>query len=200
MTPFRLFCLSSAIFASVCVYGCRQPQPVKSPPPTVGETAPVNPRPIIPEPAASTQEPTRVTPATYVKDAFNIGGYKDPVISPNVQAYTIAPNFSNIRNWKQFSAGFTSDERDMLKKNLFLALEADRHQMAFIYEENGYQQSEKDPWIPSFVTTDAILHTYHVFFDYLLRTIETRQLSPAISQMTTSLLKAAVDRYNKEIV
>ncbi len=32
---------------------------------------------------------------------------------------------------------------------------------------------------PVFVTTDAVLHAYHVLFDFILRKVEEDKLSPA---------------------
>ena len=45
--------------------------------------------------------------------------------------------------------------------------------------------------IPIFVTTDALLHTAHLFFDYLLRAIEITTLRSKLVALTETLLEAS---------
>ncbi|HLV79067.1 MAG TPA: DUF3160 domain-containing protein, partial [Chthonomonadaceae bacterium] len=152
-----------------------------------------NAAPGVAPPAAKTS----LQPAVYLSEAFHIDDYVEPQFTASVPAYSVSSDFSNIHNWNQFAAGLDTDERKMLASNLFLVLEADRHQMAFIYEENNYTANEKDPVIPSFVTTDAVLHTFHVFYDYLLRSVETKSLASAAGDMTRKLLEGALQQYSQ---
>ncbi len=131
----------------------------------------------------------------YVAHAFDSGPYKEPTFTPCVPDYAVSPRFSNVRNWKMLSAGFDVEERARLAKNRFLVLDANRHQMSYIYEENTYPENEKSVSIPSFVTTDAVLHIYHVFYDYLLRSVETAQLYSSASRMTRAMIESAAAQY-----
>lgn len=50
---------------------------------------------------------------------------------------------------------------------------------------------------PIFVTTDALLHTAHLFFDYLLRAIELTALRPQLVELTEKLLKASASDFTR---
>lgn len=187
------------IVLSVVLPGCRSSSPSPPKPTAQSPANPSSPTPAAPGSDAATSPggKTNLQPAAYVSDAFHIGDYTEPTVTASVPDYSVASDFSNVRNWKQFAAGFDPDERKMLASNLFLVLEADRHQMSFIYEENNYPDHEGDPEIPTFVTTDAVLHTFHVFYDYMLRSVETKSLATAASQMTRKLLEGAQEQYSR---
>ena len=45
---------------------------------------------------------------------------------------------------------------------------------------------------PTFVTTDAAYHSWHLVFDKILREVEQKRLLPALEQLVTGLLDNAV--------
>ncbi len=52
-----------------------------------------------------------------------------------------------------------------------------------------------DSFLPIFITTDSILHTYHIFFDDLLRSIEEDYLIGHSENMTIAMLKKSTQQY-----
>jgi hypothetical protein len=48
-----------------------------------------------------------------------------------------------------------------------------------------------------FVTTDAVLHTCHIFFDYLLRILELEKLYPRVEELTGRMIVLSSDQYEK---
>lgn len=54
-------------------------------------------------------------------------------------------------------------------------------QLFNIYEENDYQ------CMPSFITTDLYLQAFHMYFSYILKTLENRQFIPALSRTIEAL-------------
>jgi hypothetical protein len=52
-------------------------------------------------------------------------------------------------------------------------------------------ESLKERSLPIFVTTDALLHTAHLFFDYLLRAVEITALRSRLVALTETLLQAS---------
>jgi hypothetical protein len=48
-----------------------------------------------------------------------------------------------------------------------------------------------------FVTTDAVLHTCHIFFDYLLRILELEKLYPRVVGLTDRMIAVSSDQYEK---
>jgi hypothetical protein len=81
--------------------------------------------------------------------------------------------------------------REILQKNGFIVYPGYADDM-----EDAYNKLCKDDK-PVFVTTDAMLHTAHIFFDYLLRIIEIEKLDPAIRKLTDLMLEASGTQYAK---
>lgn len=107
-----------------------------------------------------------------------------------VKPYKVKRDLSNIENIRQFGE-FTPEQRDMLAKNGFVVTPSTEEQLFYIYEKNEYLK------IPSFITTDSVLHTYHVFFDYSLRNLEYGKLLGLLEQLTDSMLKKSMENYKQ---
>lgn len=52
-------------------------------------------------------------------------------------------------------------------------------------------------YIPSFVTTDSVLHIYHIFYDFLLRKLEAEEFLPKLEALNDGLLKKSIEVYNQ---
>ena len=59
-----------------------------------------------------------------------------------------------------------------------------------------YTQAQKRNQ-PIFVTTDAVLHTCHIFFDYLLRILELEKLYPRVAELTDRMIAISIDQYEE---
>ncbi|MGB9597017.1 MAG: DUF3160 domain-containing protein, partial [Candidatus Poribacteria bacterium] len=108
-------------------------------------------------------------------------------IVPNVQPYTIKSDLSNVSNISSFQ--LTDDEKKILAKNGFVASPTKYKQVYDIY--NCCQKEN----IPIFVTTDSMLHVYHILYDYTLRILETRKLCDDLDKLNAILLKNAISQY-----
>ncbi len=72
--------------------------------------------------------------------------------------------------------------------------------------ENPYNSEEDDITsmysnlkqndIPIFITTDSVLHLYHIQFDETLRQIEEKEFYDTLWNMDLALLNASIDKYN----
>jgi hypothetical protein len=49
--------------------------------------------------------------------------------------------------------------------------------------------------VPVFVTSDSLLHTYHLLFDKVLRTAEVRYFIPLLRDLNAALLLRTEDEY-----
>ena len=58
-----------------------------------------------------------------------------------------------------------------------------------LYKGNEFRK------IPSFITTDSVLHNYHLFFDHLLRVVETEKLAPELAELTKAMLSQSQSQY-----
>jgi hypothetical protein len=80
----------------------------------------------------------------------------------------------------------TEAQKELLARNGFVVVPSDEYAgMAEAYE--GLKKDER----PIFVTTDALLHTAHLFFDYLLRVVEWTAVRTQLVSLTEVLLEAA---------
>ncbi|MDD5089745.1 MAG: DUF3160 domain-containing protein [Candidatus Wallbacteria bacterium] len=80
---------------------------------------------------------------------------------------------------------------EMLRKSGFVAVKSRKKDITEIYEECRSRNQ------PVFVTTDAVLHSAHVYFDLLLRVLEQRKLSPAVDLLVGGMLKNSLAQYHE---
>lgn len=107
-----------------------------------------------------------------------------------VAGYKIKPDLSNVVNAGQFE-GFTDKQLKMLSRNGFLVVPSKDEQLFYVYETNEYRE------IPSFITVDSVLQTYHVFYDFALRVLEQEYLLSDLEQLTDSMLRKTLILYDK---
>ena len=98
-------------------------------------------------------------------------------------------SLEDISNIRQFHL---SDEAvELLKENGFVVTPAYYKEISDIYLEC------KDTNQPIFITTDAVLHTGHIFFDYLLRILEVEKLYDSVVELTDHMLELSIKQYNE---
>ena len=102
--------------------------------------------------------------------------------TPIVPTFTVASDFSNVSNYQEMSYLFNSKEEDLLQQNHFTVKKSRYQQLFDIYNLGTWDG------IPIFVTTDAVLHTYHTLFDRLLAEIEMHHFVNALDQLTETLI------------
>lgn len=105
-----------------------------------------------------------------------------------VKAYAVSPTLREVVNLRAFNKAvqLAPAQRRMLATNLFACAPTNAKQLFHIYEENDYHD------LPSFVTTDVILHLYHIFYDFTLRNVEEQSLTPVLQRLTEGMLKDSV--------
>ena len=110
-------------------------------------------------------------------------------VTPGVEPYTVEPDLSNIDNLWQF---YLDDAmKEMLAENGFVVCGAAEREFFQIYEIDRYEQ------IAHFVTVDSLMHTYHLYFSYLLKNIEKTYLSENIYELSSRMLDDSVAQYEK---
>jgi Protein of unknown function (DUF3160) len=105
-----------------------------------------------------------------------------------VKTYTVSPALREVVNLRAFKRRLPLSpvQQQMLARNLFVCAPTDAKQLFHIYEDNDYKD------IPSFVTTDAVLHLYHIFYDFTLRSVEEQTLTPILGRLTEGMLAESV--------
>jgi len=95
----------------------------------------------------------------------------------------------DISNIRQFHLSGKAVE--LLKENGFVVTSAYYDEIYEVYQEC------KDTNQPIFITTDAVLHTGHIFFDYLLRILEVEKLYDSVVELTDQMLELSIKQYNE---
>ena len=106
----------------------------------------------------------------------------DPV-SPAVEPYAVADDFSNVINMDAFY--LNNAQLDCLRRNGFLVMRETGREFFEVFEQNRYNL------VPNFVTVDAMTHTYHLYFAFLLRNTERGYLSAMVRNLAGLLLQAS---------
>lgn len=108
-------------------------------------------------------------------------------ISPAADSYTLEKDLSNVDNLWQF---YLDDKMTkLLVKNGFVVREEAGREFFDLYERNRYNM------IPNFVTVDSLMHTYHVYFAYLLKNIEKEYLADQVRQLGIKMLEDSKEQY-----
>ena len=96
----------------------------------------------------------------------------------------VTDTLREVSNLKRFQ--ISAAQKKMLARNLFTVRPTDEQQLFFLYENNDYGN------IPSFITTDLVLHLYHIFYDYTLRRVEKEKLLPLVESLAGGMLRQSV--------
>lgn len=110
-------------------------------------------------------------------------------VTPCVGAYTIAPDLSNVENLGQFY--LQEGEAAKLVQNGFVVSGVAGSEFFEIYEMNRYGQ------IPNFVTVDSLMHTYHLYFAYLLKSVEQQYLYDQLLLLGERMLENSRAQYEQ---
>lgn len=109
--------------------------------------------------------------------------------APDTAPYTVETDLSNITNLDQF---YLYDEQEvLLAQNAFYVDANGDNEFFEIYEYNRYAQ------IPNFVTVDSLMHTYHLYFSYLLRNTERNYLSDSLMALSNAMLENSITQYER---
>ncbi|NLP17948.1 MAG: DUF3160 domain-containing protein [Firmicutes bacterium] len=108
-------------------------------------------------------------------------------ISPSLAAYQVGPGLANISNRDPFH--FSPAAEELLVRNGFVVVPNAYREFFGLYEMNRYEP------VPSFITTDSMLHNFHLFFSHLLRVTEKEKLAPALYDLTQAMLAESQRQY-----
>ena len=121
--------------------------------------------------------------------AAEFASYREvPVdFTPAVEPYQVEEGLANVTNREMF---YLSPEAEkLLVENGFVVVPDTEREFFMLYEMNRYEP------VPSFITTDSLLHNYHLFFSHLLRVVEKEELAPTLKELTQDMLSEAEKQY-----
>ena len=144
--------------------------PTPTPEPTAGHT-----------PTSGPPQPVEVRPggfAAYVPVPVDV--------APAAPAYT--PDLSAVAN-PDLVARLDETQQAALEANGFVVVPQGYEQIYAIY------QQADEASIPAFVTTDAVLHSFHILYDYALRLAEIEHFIADLEALNAGLLETAEADY-----
>lgn len=133
--------------------------------------------------------------------------YYDKDLVPSVKEYEIEDDFSNVFVADDFKGRVGLDPktgkiakdnksgqalREALVENSFAVI-GDRGYSEFfdLYEDNRYAK------FPNFITVDSLMHTYHLYFAYLLRNCEKDFIFDELKKLSQGMLEASGKQYEE---
>ncbi len=166
---------------------------VSQPPPTAvpaTTTPPVaTPTIVIPTPEPEptlTPEPVVVPPVTVSeKPAFAV--FRETAVDsvPAIYHDPIAPDLSNVVVPFVLSEG----QRARLAQDGLVVSPGVEKEFFTVYEQTRYAN------LPPFVTSDSLLHVYHLLFDKVLRTAEKESFIPLLASLNEAMLAQTDAQY-----
>ncbi|MFH1836349.1 MAG: DUF3160 domain-containing protein [Methanobacteriota archaeon] len=121
----------------------------------------------------------------------------DPLeITIRVPQYNLPLSTSQILNYNYFlkKVPLSREEAELMSNNGFVVI-----QNSFNKREDSITQpysNLKYADVPIFVTSDSLLHVYHLLFDETLRQIEEREFYDSIWGISMDLFQDSVEKYN----
>jgi len=125
--------------------------------------------------------------------------------TPSVPGYSVEQGLANIVNRQQYTTGYMGLYGEIV---YWMATELSDETIAKI-AENGFAVSDKANWteffavyemnrydyVPSFITTDSAVHTFHLMFDYVLKDLEQTRLYDEIVGLSDGMAAASDAQY-----
>ena len=111
----------------------------------------------------------------------------EPNDSPEIIINSEEPDLSEVSNLEIFS--LSRSDKEALVENQFMVRPATFEEFFPLYRSN------KTNNIPSFITTDSILHSYHLLFDSLLKQLEERELATGLQSLNQQMLNSSLAQY-----
>ncbi len=108
-------------------------------------------------------------------------------VTPKVAPYSVKTDLSNVSNAANFV--LSDQAKKMLAQNAFVVQSGYNNEFFTLYEKNRYE------YIPNFVTTDSILHNYHLMFDFLLKQLEEQKLATELKHLNEKMLAESLSQY-----
>ena len=196
--------LACAMILSALVSGCASfaPEATEAPPsPTVAPLPSPTSAPTAAAEATDTPEPTvepTEEPGVHVgllasplpATSTGFASYQPVLVSlPATHAgYPLPVDLSSVITDESFV--FSEAQRQLLSANGFVVAPSEYKEFFHLYEEARYAE------VPVFITTDSVYHTYHLFFDKVLRTLEEERFYTDLEKLTAGMLWATEGQYD----
>ena len=130
------------------------------------------------------------------RDFYQYYKLDDIPIVPDAPQYNLPLNEKDIYNYEDVKSKLNLDEKDLflIKKNGFIVIKNPFNSKEE-YITAPYE-TLKNYEVPIFITSDSLLHVYHIQFDETLRQIEEKEFYDDIWNISNELLEKSINDYN----
>ena len=120
-------------------------------------------------------------------------------VDPQVPQYTLPLKTKDISNYQKFSekVELSPEALSLLEKNGFVVIPTPESITNSPDEFSSFYSNLKWKELPVFITTDSLLHYYHIFFDTNLMKLERDLFYDDIWEISKELLDDAIKQYNE---
>ncbi|MCF2137746.1 MAG: DUF3160 domain-containing protein [Candidatus Thorarchaeota archaeon] len=138
----------------------------------------------------TTSSKTTYEPLNISMDHRHFGNYTEYKTNYTLNApqYELAPDLSNVMNLDSFY--LNEEEKQAIADHYFVATRSGFQMFYDVYQYN-YEMNR-----PSFVTTDSVLHAYHVLYDLTLREIEETHFKSILYNLSLHMVEVSLQQYN----
>jgi hypothetical protein len=165
------------------------PEVDTAPTTTVATTTPpvATPTIVIPTPEPTLTPEPAVVPAVTIGEKPTFAEFKETAVDsiPAIFHDPIAPDLSNVVVPFVLSEG----QRARLAQDGLVVSPGVEKEFFTVYEQARYAN------LPPFVTSDSLLHVYHLLFDKVLRTAEKESFIPLLAALNQSMLAQTDAQY-----
>jgi len=194
-----LCCLLTLVLSCSLPALPKAPTQVIEPLPTASEPTDVTPTEAVP--TEIPPQPTEAGGITLTAEQVYTGKFSDfkqTAVNLPVRfsgGYSLPVDLTQVTNLDRFE--FSTAQQQLLGANGFV-VKAPQYPTENLYTE-FYQGHEALRYneIPTFVTTDAVYHVYHLVFDKMLRDLERNAFIPTLKELTSTMIAATTDQYNQ---
>jgi len=122
----------------------------------------------------------------------------------NVSPYSLPLQASEIANYDNFTqkVPLTNASKDLLYKNGFVVIENGTTENLYTAGQilvNYTYRDLKTADVPIFITSDSLLHLYHIQFDETLKQVEEEEFYDDLWNLDKDLLEASIEDYNRSV-
>lgn len=181
MNKKRLSSILKGALAALILAGCissETPTPPPVQPTVISSTAPI--------PTASL-EPTPIVIAEHPRLVFALYPLEPVTVRPSLQQEAIDPEMGNVL----VPLALSAEQLKKLAEAGVVASPAGYAEFHDLYNETAGSN------LPVFVTSDALLHAYHLTFDQLLSFLEEGVFLPKLREFNRALLAQAAMEYEQ---
>lgn len=119
-------------------------------------------------------------------------------VTPQIPGYSLPIKTKDISNYQDFSKklSLSSKAFAVLEKNGFVVIPTPKNLIETSDDFANFYSTLKYKELPIFITTDSLLHYYHIFFDTTLMGLERDIFYYDIWKITKEFLADAIQQYN----